>query len=59
MKSDLAVCHLNFQIAQPIRLLLAYVQEDYEDKRYQCGPGKRCIACSICFCFNLSKRNVS
>ncbi len=29
-----------FQLAQPIRLLLAYVGEEVEEKRYQCGPGK-------------------
>ena len=29
----------SFQLAQPIRLLLKYVGEDFEDKHYECGPG--------------------
>ena len=30
---------LFFKLAQPIRLLLAYTQTEYEDKRYVVGPG--------------------
>lgn len=28
-----------FQLAQPIRLALSYVGEDFEDKYYEVGPG--------------------
>ncbi len=37
------------QLAQPIRLLLAYVGEEVEEKRYQNGPGK------ISYNFNLNQ----
>ena len=29
-----------FQLAQPIRLLLAHAGEEFEDKQYETGPGQ-------------------
>lgn len=31
-------CRRALQLAQPIRLLLEYTGEKYEDKKYVCGP---------------------
>lgn len=36
-----------FQIGQPIRLLLAYVGEDFEDVTYELGDGE----IYFCLCF--------
>lgn len=36
-----------FQLAQPIRLLLNYVGEEFEDKQYEQGDGNACdLSCS-------------
>ena len=42
------------QLAQPIRLILAYTETEYEDKRYTCGPAPGNVILvlnTLCLCF--------
>ena len=40
IRITLVVIVVSLQMAQPIRFLLHYVGETFEDKMYDCGPGK-------------------
>jgi len=40
------------QLAQPIRLLLAFVGQEFEDKYYECGTGFKLADFLIFFSFN-------